>query len=259
MDSLNSWHRIRRRLLRSRYTDADPFALRWVDPTLIERSVLESAPSVGQWGRVIGGDWDREWEPFDERDVPRGIVQRYREGRPWEETALVDGFVEQLERFGTAWGYTSMAGFDRRCAEVDHLYESIREHGYRRQESLPPDAGFDRGGSRLDEITVDVGRKGRFYWRGYGQHRLAIAKVLELESVPVLVHRRHRRWQAIRDDLRESPRSRSERELSLVDRTDGGQQRIHPDLRDCIGGGALDGGAFGGNSLDSNAPGGGSS
>jgi len=219
VNALRTYHRLRRRLRPSRYTDADPFALVWTEPDRIRHSVLESAPPYAQWGRVVGGDWDRAREPFDERPVPRAIDQRFREGREWAETPLWDHFRAQLERFGTAWGHSSMAGFDRRCARIDRLYESMREDGYRLQSELRED-GYRLQSElreesyvgtpvpRFDEINVDVGREGELLWRSYGQHRLAIAKLLEIPAVPTLVHRRHAEWQAVRDALRERPPDR---------------------------------------------------
>ncbi len=189
--------------------------------------MLETAPRTPQWGRTVGGDWDGDWEPFDDRAVPRGIVQRYREGRDWRDTALFDAFREQLSRFGNAWGYTSMDGFDRRCREINRLYESLREHGYRRQEAIHGPSGYATA-ARLDEITVDVGRAGRLYWRAYGQHRLALAELLGIDAVPVLVHRRHAEWQAVRDAVREGE--------VAPETSFGGRPRDHPDLRDVVSG-----------------------
>lgn len=240
-------YRLRRRLRPSKHTDADPFALVEVDPTRIRRSVLETAPRIPQRGRAVGGDWDLDWNPFDERAVPRGIVQRYREGREWRETALLDAFHDQLSRFGAAWRYTDEADFERRCREIDRLYTSIRDDGYRRQERLhTPEAPYATT-ARLDEITVDVGRGGRLYWRGYGQHRLAIAKLLGLESVPVLLHRRHADWQDVRDvvrkehvtgtsreweaaALRELSKNGNANEMNAA--VDADSLLDHPDLRD---------------------------
>lgn len=222
IDHCRRYHRIRRRLAPNRYTDADPFSLIQVDPDEITRSVLEWIPRLPQWGRVVGGNWDRRWEPFEQRAVYRGLCERYREGRAWKDTALYDAFVDQLERFGNAWEHRSLAAFEARCREIDRLYDSIRQRGYLPQTDLEG-ATAPRLAHIQDEINVDVGRDGTLYWRTYGQHRLAIAKLLGLETVPVVVHRRHRRWQAIRDRLSETDRSG----LSL-------ESDIHPDLRDVL-------------------------
>ena len=224
LESYRRYHRLRRRLAPHRYTDTDPFTLVRVDPTEINRSVLEWTPRLPQWGRVVGGDWDRRWEPFEERAVYRGLCQRYREGMAWEETALYEAFLDQLERFGNAWEHGSVTAFETRCREIDRLYESIRDQGYRTQADLA-DVSEPRLAHLRDEINVDVGRDGTLYWRTYGQHRLAIAKLLDLETVPVMIHRRHQRWQALRERCREG---------EGAPRAAGGD--LHPDLRDVLAG-----------------------
>ncbi|SNR51469.1 hypothetical protein SAMN06264855_11147 [Halorubrum vacuolatum] len=172
-----------------------------MDPASITGSLLPHAPKRPQWGRVIDGDWDQHAERFADRAVVRGLREHFEEGTPWRETALLAAFREQLSRFGNAWGYRSIEGFEPRCREIERLYTSLSTDGYRRQETL---AGRDRPtlADRADEINVDIGRDGTLYWRAYGQHRLAIAKLLDLESIPVLCHRRHRQWQAKRDRRR---------------------------------------------------------
>lgn len=221
LTALRRYHRLRRRLGPRRYTDADPFALLQVDPGRIERSLLETAPARPQWGRVVGGDWDRAGESFDDRQVPRGLEQRFVEDSPWRETALYDAYVEQLKRFGNAWEHTSINDFERRCREIERVYESIKREGYREQAELR-----DHGatvGVRADEINVDIGRDGTIYWRTYGQHRLAIAKLLDIETVPVVVQRRHREWQRVRDRVREQGQTGIDEE-----------SHHHPDLRDLV-------------------------
>jgi len=213
-------HTVRRRLWARRYTDADAFRLIEIDPARIEQSLLETAPKRPQWGRVVSGDWDQQAEPFADRLVPRGLKQRFVEGREWRETALFAAFVDQLSRFGNAWGHVSIEGFERRCAAIERLYQSLQRTGYRRQEQLAGTAR-PRLAHRVDEINVDIGRNGTLYWRCYGQHRLALAKLLDLETVPVLIHRRHRDWQRHRDRLRTDGVS-SRCESQSVD---------HPDLR----------------------------
>ena len=210
-------HRTLRRAAPDRRTDADPFTLRWVSPDRICESVLESAPKRPQWGRVVGGEWDCEHhrESFGDRPVPTALRQRFRDGVAWAETPLYDHFRDQLNRFGNAWGYRTAAGFAARCAEIERLHRSMRRHGYREGREI------DGAVPILDEIGVDVARDGTLLWRGYGQHRLAIAKLLDIERVPVLVHRRHAEWQAVRDRTRERGEPPAE-------------HAAHPDLRDLV-------------------------
>ncbi len=207
-----------------RYTDANPFRIVTIDPDRLTRSVLESAPKWPQWGRVEGGDWDRQWDPFNERAVPRGIRQHFVEGVPWRETALFEAYCEQLERFGNAWGHRSIDEFETRCRAIERLYESIRTRGYTRRSAAVATGTRESIATRTNEINVDIARDGALYWRGYGQHRLAIAKLLELDSVPVLLHRRHGAWQRRRDRLRE--RSSEQRRPA--------EETTHPDLEDLL-------------------------
>lgn len=192
-------HRVVRRAAPGRRTDADPFTLRWVSPDRIQQSVLESAPKRPQWGRVAAGEWDREHhrEPFADRPGPVAIRERFRDGASWAATPLYDHFHDQIERFGNAWGYRTPAGFAARCVEIERLHRSMRRHGYRDGREI------DGAVPILDEIGVDMARDGTLLWRGYGQHRLALARLLGIERVPVLVHRRHAEWQSVRDRTRE--------------------------------------------------------
>lgn len=220
------YHRLRHRVFPWRYTDADPLAIRLVDPASIERSILEHSPDRPQFGRICGGSWDQRYDEFDQSPVFRAVFQHFERGRPWRDTPLYAYFISQLRRFGNAWGYTSVEGFDERCAELERLYESLQEHGYRRQDELssgdwqhPPVALFD-------EINVDIGHDGQFLWRAYGQHRLAMAKILGIDEIPVLVQRRHKSWQHVRNTMQTYGRS------AISDDLVG--NNTHPDLVDLL-------------------------
>ncbi|MFW6153098.1 MAG: hypothetical protein ACOC42_01925 [Halobacteriota archaeon] len=220
------FHRLRRRMLPWRYTDADPFAIRYVDPDRIRRSILEYAPRHPQYGLVVGGSWDQRYDDFEATPVFRAIEARFVDGVSWDETGLYDCFIEQLDRFGNAWGYTTPAGFSARCDELDRLFDAMQSDGFRRQEELSGDRWSRAPLPRLDEINVDIGHDGIILWRAYGQHRLAMAKVLDIEAVPVIVQRRHRSWQHIRDILDEHGPSAVRDRLVAPD--------PHPDLQDLL-------------------------
>lgn len=221
VSALRQYHRLRRQIVPWRYTDADPAALLWVTPSKITQSLLASAPSYPQWGRVVGGGWDHDSEPFGERAVVQAIRQHFEAGRPWNETALVSAYREQLERFGNAWEHTSWTAFETRCQHIEQLYDSLSEHGYQPLSAREPQLAGTVGGL-VAEINVDIGRHGEIYWRGYGQHRLAIAQLLGIESVPVVVNRRHRQWQTTRTRLQDA-----DRDVGIEP-----ERRTHPDLRE---------------------------
>ena len=218
--------------LPGRRTDAAPLALRWVDP---DRPVYDALPPVPERppiGNVEGGDWDQIDDRFDERAVPRAIDLRFREGCAWDETLLPEHVRDQVARFGDAWGHVENA-VERRCQEIEALYEAIRADGYRTQAELAVSGEPGPGPPpvpTLGEITVDVGRDGRLCWRRNGQHRLAIARVLGIDRVPVLVARRHEEWQDLRDQIRDGG-------VEVIDSSLVG----HPDLADLTGSAGIDG------------------
>jgi len=72
------------------------------------------------------------------------------------------------------------AYFDR----LVKLYQSIERSGYRRSASVAADG----------EITLRIGRNGQLIKCGQGTHRLAIALVLGLSSVPVVIDAVHPLW-----------------------------------------------------------------
>lgn len=55
----------------------------------------------------------------------------------------------------------------------------MKTEGYQSQKMLD--------GRPDHEITVNIGRDGQFLYNSEGRHRLSIAKVLNVDSVPVLI------------------------------------------------------------------------
>lgn len=196
---------------------ADPFSLIDVDPDEI-RVANRSIDKYLAAGAIRGGDWDRRVTPFAETLKYRSVEQRFVEGRPWEETDGHAALRRRLETDGEVDGCFSLADLRRRYERIDRLYESMARHGY------DPTRGFDDADSRLstalDQVCVSVGRDGELIFCGGGNHRLAIAKVLGLESIPVRVVVRHEAWQRERERVRASA---------------DGIDDSHPDLRDLRG------------------------
>jgi len=79
--------------------------------------------------------------------------------------------------------------------------------------------------AELNEITVDINRHGELLFRRCGQHRLCLAQLLNIESVCVLVGRRHTQWQQVRNKIKVSRDGDIPSELA-----------DHPDLQEFING-----------------------
>lgn len=184
---------------RARITDADPYKIVYVDPDRIDTQLEygEDGPRITKrHGRVLGGDWDHETMPFTKKD-------RFVRWARFDRSPRID--PEE---------------------PITELYFEIETDGYKAQSEVL-EAEFSRvveesDGAlhpRLNEIGVNVGRDGTLIWRCYGQHRLILAKLLDVDRVPVQILVRHEQWQRLRDEIRNGE--------PIPDRVSG-----HPDLRD---------------------------
>ena len=93
-------------------------------------------------------------------------------------------------------GCASESDLQRQFEHLNRLYERLAEDGFHTQRELcrrgriEPKNILDQ---LKDEITVDVGRDGQLLFVD-GRHRLSIAKLLDVDAVPVVVYARHERW-----------------------------------------------------------------
>lgn len=205
-----------------------PFELREVDPNRIthlfdEEDYFDSPIYTSE---ITGGRWDRHVSDLESYDLYRSFVAHFEDGVPWSETELYARVESKSQRDDWAkWGCTDMADFRTHIQEYDRLYERIRRHGYKTQRELHGRTNRERLGRspplamppELFEITVVIGPTGRLLFHYQGRHRLAIAKILDLETIPVRIRARHEEWQRTRDAV-----ARGER--SPLDHS-------HPDLR----------------------------
>lgn len=226
-------HRINRKRSPAKYTTADPFKIIAVDPTevynpesefrenLIEdsRVILDDDGRFHKWktaGFVIDGNWDDNFS--DHFPFEQAVIRRFGEGVPWSETEY---FAEKMAIVdnGEVWRKCEaksdvLATFER----WDQLYHSIREDGYRRN---PPEGVFGLQHT-FDEVTVNIGRDGRLIRNSSGEHRLSIARALDLDAIPVRVLVRHSNWEAIRRSINNNSKPETT------------EYADHPDLTDVI-------------------------
>jgi len=174
----------------------------WVDPNDIKYQSPNHTPRI--YGEVRGGDWDENIRPLCERDVHSGLRQYFEEGIPADQTPLYCDFKKAV-RVGRWDRYTAVSQFEARIQEIENLYESMESYGYRTQSELFTTRkkevitkNNDALHPFMNEIEIDIGRDGSLLWRYSGQHRLAIAQLLNIDQIPVLVVTRHRHWEWIR-------------------------------------------------------------
>lgn len=200
-----------------------PFKVIEVDPAEIEYFSPEINTRRGM-GQVRGGTWDAESQlrPIEEQYAIKGLRERFVQNKSWEKTS----YYERLRKKDNPDTYP-----DVRCAFVEELYKSIRDDGYRpnyESEHIVPKEDTGRRKTRRYqnelEPLVTIGRKGGIYWRE-GFHRLAIARILELDTIPVQVIARHRQWQQAREYIHSVTQNKKRDKLS-------GDLQSHPDLEE---------------------------
>ena len=121
------------------------------------------------------------------------------EGCTWEETRIIDYHLRKMDENDGAVrhdGCLSLEDVQARYRAVDKIYESMKTDGYDEKKAL----------HRYDHPYVHIGRDGELLHASVGNHRLAVAKVLELEAIPVFVVVSHEEWQWRREEVARSDR-----------------------------------------------------
>lgn len=151
------------------------------------------------------GCWDRLTTDFQERELYRSIEMRFLDGSPWEITPIYRTAVRSIERNKSAWyGCKTLGDVQQRCVYLERLYRSIRDDGYDAKLDKPWTHSI-RGVSVPDIIRVAVGRDGELIRCVGGRNRLAIAKVLNIDSIPAILQIEHASWDGTFEIIQEVP------------------------------------------------------
>ncbi len=176
----------------------------WVDPKRIEYAlVFDRLGAYDKWserGKIIGGSWDRNLVRFEELGIGvfRGLEDRFVRHMEWEETDFYRKVLETISAGTVLWGCRNKANLDERCRYLDALYQDMKENGYRTQQEIGRSENDPYKAE--DEITVRIGRDGALLFED-GQHRLAMAKLLNIDSVPIKITARHSEWYQFRKEV----------------------------------------------------------
>ena len=190
----------------------DPFKLYWISPDKIVKEV-----STHFWfqpiTKVVDGTWDTNTCDFTDHYFYRSFINRFEHNVAWENTELYKRKVYQLKNGQISnyrYGETE-EDILHRLRKVDEIYNMIDELGYLTQRELRQKSlGAERTHlpPELFEIAVNIGRDGDWLFDD-GRHRLIIAKILDIDTVPVRVLVRHRKWQHKRDEAYSEGSSRN--------------------------------------------------
>lgn len=219
------------RVMYSRDVDAysspvDPYKIAYLHPNEINSFTGREFPPWRDkwecWGRVCDGDWDRRTDieiapdytgppaylyhanRFEETVLHQSMREHFENDVDWLETAFIQEVLRLVSEGDQnhVWHLCrSKADVLQRCRFIDDLYSSMSNRGCLSQRKLARQDPDDTRGFREtlgDEIVVDIGRDGELLFVS-GRHRLSIAKLLDLDRVPVAFLVRHEEWMASLD------------------------------------------------------------
>jgi hypothetical protein len=154
----------------------------WFDPSLIEFTISPANDLL----EVQGGDWDIERRyPIARSAKHRAIVERYRDGRRWEDTDLfLDVYARRLEH-GPVRGEATFKGLIAQYYNrVDGMFADLKANGFKTA---------DHRGKAVPLPGILIGRNGEVFLNNQGNHRVAMAQVLKLERIAGSIRCRHKK------------------------------------------------------------------
>jgi len=207
-----AWRNARR--FREEPASIDPYQTIQTPPASIDGHSPGGFDFIMFSGAVIDGNWDRPGVArFEDRFRYPSFRTHFIDGVPWEETEFYNMKVNKINSDREA-KYASVEALDRKCEELDRMYTEMRTNGYKSQTEIQTThgtagsiigdggRGFFPGSHHLvrNEVAIDIARDGE-PMLNEGRHRTCLAKLLDLETIPVRVVVRHREWQELRNQV----------------------------------------------------------
>lgn len=162
-----------------------PFAIQWRLSVDMETTALDHE----LWSRS-------ERHLVASTEKYQSIVQRYVEGRPWEETSLFQQIYRRRLEYESVRGCASMeALLAQYYSRVDAMFQHMKANGW--QQFVD--------GRVAPPILVYMGHDNELLMGNQGNHRLAMAQVLKLDYVVAKIVGRHP--ESTKSDLPPAPES----------------------------------------------------
>ena len=182
-------------------------------------------------GKIHSGEWDITDFRFSDLNIYKALHARINSDGRWEETDYYLDMLKRIEKGHGLWGCQTKEDLDKRCTYLDDLIQSIKENGFKLNYTIKLDGedacahGKDKELS--EEVSVNIGRNGEYLFQD-GRHRLAIAQILGIKSIPVKVCVRHKQWVEFRQFIGSMTEGAgcASRDGTLY------QIAVHPDLCD---------------------------
>jgi len=164
-----------------------PFAIYTVDPDVIKFSIeWKTFRKFVNAGRIVSGKWDHAAQPLSS-DEKYSLIRSYLDGEIKSEELTLERLLAHGYPEGEAVKYIRRGYADY----LEQLFVSIEKDGFRPQDELSDD---NSKRDKYDYVAVDISRDGKLIFDSCGYHRLVIAQVLGLDSIPIRVNAIHGQW-----------------------------------------------------------------
>lgn len=157
----------------------------WVDPgkvnTIIFRDEIKRVTGMNRTdSSAFVVDWDRVMHtaPLMDQYRIQYCFKHWQEGLPWEELGVFD-HMETTKKYGNLPLKTIKSRFDM----LDRAFEEARKTGRLKTRKEIHPSNF----REKDGVLIHIGKDGEPFFGGNGFHRLAIAKVLKLKTIPACI------------------------------------------------------------------------
>ncbi len=184
----------------------DILKIYWVNPSQI--NLVSSKRETGgntSIGSIEGGDWDVEsLNKKLELYAVSGLKERFINKKEWKETSYYKKYLEKIARNQNPNRVSNETELQERLRNLDKLFKEIKENGFKVESQGRVDMySFKKGGVSEEfysNVIIDIARNGYPLLRE-GAHRVTIAKLLNLEKIPVIIGTRHREWEKFKQEL----------------------------------------------------------
>jgi len=123
--------------------------------------------------------------------IHQSMAAHFEDGVPWSKTAFYQEAVAGMAAGKPRHQYIKdLEYFEENLRAIDKLYERIRVEGFKPQREIAREPFWQ---VVSDSILVDIGRDGELLFVE-GRRRLSIAKLLDVDRVPVMIRYRHPEW-----------------------------------------------------------------
>jgi len=218
--------------LKSLYFSIDFKRIYWIDPQKIKlvlshKPLITNEANLSQNKKKLFQVGSRKYYvyKFEDKSVYKAFYEHFVAKKPWNETELYSRVVNNLAILKNGWRCSSLEDYNHRLKNMDKLYDDIKKNGIKPQKRLHKNSVLRENKIKemQNEIIIYIGSEGELIHYN-GQHRLCIAKLLELKAVPVQILYRHKNWLRFRKEMIKYIR----REM----RGKAYQPILHPDLSD---------------------------